>query len=213
MREIDGKEVFTELAEVVATEHTALLVIDVQRSDGWAGSRERKAAVGRMAQVLQAARQAGVLVIYFYNERLPNHANISAPYLRLLLKTGYQPGTDPIVCLEGSPDAEIVPQIAPKESERVIGKPRASAFVGTDLDVILRSNGILSLVLVGGSTDWCVEATAWGATGLDYYAVVLQDCVQGPRPDGHEAALKQMAVIADVAESEDVIGIWGGGED
>ena len=85
--------------------------------------------------------------------------------------------------------------------------------MGTDLDVILRSNGILSLVLVGCSTDWCVEATVWDSTGRDYYAVMLQDCVQGPRPDGHEAALKQMAVIADVASSEDVIGIWGGEED
>jgi len=208
MERVDGKDILMELAGVVAPKHTALLVIDVQIGDSWDKETKRKNAVEKMLTVLQAARKAGVMVIYSRNVRLPRHCNISGPYLRCLLKGGYQPGRDPISFLKGSPDIEIVSKIAPRQGELVIDKPRGSAFVGTDLDVILRSNGILSLVLVGGSTDWCVEATVWDATGRDYYAVVLEDCVQGPRPDGHGAALKQMAAIADVAKAEDVITIW-----
>ena len=148
------------------------------------------------------------MVLYFRNVLFPRHTNVSPPYLRLLLQGGYKPGEDPIPCFEGGPETDIVDRIKPQSGEKIIDKARASAFAGTNLDMILRSNGIESLALVGGSTDWCVEATVWDATGRDYYTVMLSDCVHGPRPKGHEAALKQMDMIADVAASEEVIMIW-----
>ena len=204
MRKIDGKIVFTNISEVVSAKHTALLVIDVQGNCG----EGHGATLRRISEVLQVARNTGIMIIYFRNVRLSHYNNISSPYLRLLLKGGHRPGKDPIPLLKDSSETKIVSQIAPKPGEIVIDKPRASAFVGTQLDTILRSNGILSLVLVGCSTDWCVEATVWDATGRDYYAVVLEDCVAGPRWWGHKAALKQFAVIADVIKAKEAVEIW-----
>ncbi|MCK4624426.1 MAG: cysteine hydrolase [Phycisphaerae bacterium] len=208
MKTVNGVKVYTNLAEVVASEHTALLIIDVQEGDWKNLKGMTKKALAGIERVLEAARTTGVRVIYFRNVQPPDHLTMSPPYLRLLIKGGYRPGKDPIPVLEGSPDTNILSCIAPKSGERVIDKRRGSAFEGTELDVILRSNRIETIVLVGGSTDWCVEATLWAATGRDYYAVVLEDCVRSPRPAGHRAALKQMAVIADVARAADVIAIW-----
>jgi nicotinamidase-related amidase len=205
MKTIGRTKVFTELSEVLDPKHTALLIIDVQGN--WHKEKRKYRVVERIAKVLQAARRNRVMVIYSHNVRLFNHSEVSGPVFRLLIKDGYEPGR-PLRNLKGSPKTEIVPEIAPKKGEAVIVKSRSSAFVGTALDMILRSNGVLSLVLVGGATDWCVEATTWDATGRDYYVVVLEDCVTSRRPEGHRSALKQMALIADTAKAEDAIAIW-----
>ncbi len=45
-----------------------------------------------------------------------------------------------------------------------------------------------SVVVVGCSTDWCVEATVWDGNGLDHYLVMVEDCLRSLRPDGRRAA-------------------------
>ena len=207
MVSIDGIEVLTELEEVISPSHTALLVIDFQGN--WtAGSAPAEAVVANVAAVLDSARTAAVRVIYTVNVHLPRHQSISGPCLRRLLKGGYKPGEDPIPYRADPGNVKITPAIAPIQDERVIGKYRANAFMGTDLDVILRSSGIKSLVLVGRASDWCLEATLWNAIDRDYYTLVLEDCVHSARQAGHRAALEQMRVTSEVAKSTDVIAIW-----
>ena len=88
-------------------------------------------------------------------------------------------------------------------------KDRGSALEGTDFQLLLRSLQRETIILVGCSTDWCVEATAWDATNKDYYVVVVEDCVRSPRPDGHRAALQQFRAIGlDVVSSRDLQALW-----
>ena len=206
MIEVEGTQVFTELDEVVDPAHTALLVIDMQGEDN--GEREGwSTVIDRIGDVVKAAREAGVYVVYTFNEQL-GYSTISAPYLKLLLRNGHRPGVDPVPDLAGTPKTQIIPRLAPKDGERVMAKRRGDAFAGTDLDMILRSKQIVSVVVTGGSTDWCVESTMFGTYSLDYYAVMLEDCVRSPRPDGERAAIEQMRMMADVATAEDVIAVW-----
>ena len=122
--------------------------------------------------------------------------------------SGYKPGEDPIPYLAGTEGTEVVSAIAPKTGERVLGKYRANAFKGRELEVLLSPHHIKSIVFTGRATDWCVEATLWEALARVYYTLVLEDCVHSGRKEGHGAALEQMRVISEVAKAQDVIEIW-----
>ncbi len=111
-------------------------------------------------------------------------------------------------CIEGTWGWQIVEELAPLPDEVVIKKNRSSAFVGTNLDMILRSNGIKSVALVGVSTSGCVMATAYGALFSEYYPVLLRDCVASTKAESHDAALLIMSGAMDIADSEEVLEIW-----
>ena len=89
-------------------------------------------------------------------------------------------------------------------------KYRSSAFWGTNLDLLLRSNGIRSLIVTGCTTEGCVESTARDALFNDYYVVVVEDCVASDDPAQHEASLLLMRHRFDIATAEEVLGVWNG---
>ncbi len=74
--------------------------------------------------------------------------------------------------VKGSNDAEIIPPLMPREGEKLVVKNRWNAFFNTDLDDILKSNGIKNLVIVGAATDVCVLETCSYAFSLDYNCIV-----------------------------------------
>ena len=205
MRLIDGKEVCTELEEVVEPQHTALLVVDLQGD--YENEHGANLVLKSLPPVIAAARHAGVTVIYTRNTYLPYHRSLAPAQLRRLLESGYDPQTQLAYYLDPSFCA-IVPSVAPAKSERVIDKMRGSAFLGTELEVVLRSNGIRTIVLSGKATDQCVMATLWDALGKDYYTVALKDCLSSNRPKGHLAALELMKTISDLAMGADLIRTW-----
>ena len=105
----------------------------------------------------------------------------------------------------------VHPGLEPREGDHVLPKHRGCAFEGTDFDLMLRTLRRESVVLVGCSTDWCLEATAWSAANKDYYVAVVGDCTRSPRPAGHEAALRQFRDIGlDVTTSEELLSLWKG---
>jgi ureidoacrylate peracid hydrolase len=89
----------------------------------------------------------------------------------------------------------------------VIQKYRSSAFVGTGLDLLLRSNNIRNVIAVGLVTYGCVESTCRDASN-EYFVVVLRDCVEATRRDLHEATLKIMESRYDLVTSGQVLDIW-----
>ena len=95
----------------------------------------------------------------------------------------------------------VHPGLQPREGDHILSKHRGCAFEGTDFDLMLRTLRRESVVLVGCSTDWC----------LDYYVAVAGDCTRSPRPAGHEAALRQFRDIGlDVTTSEELLSLWEG---
>lgn len=208
MLEIEGKTVCESLEEVVSPERAVLAVIDIENSGFWSKGNDR-AILERVRELTVAARDAGLPVIFFYNTRGPRLQNISPAYIRVLMNLGHKPEE---MAERFKPDSDrmrVHPELDPQPQDIIIPKDRGCAFEGTNFELLLRTYQRESVVLVGCSTDWCLEATAWTATNKDYYVVVAEDCVRSPRPDGHEAALKQFRALGlDVATSPQLLDIW-----
>ena len=233
---IYGREMFTTLEELVDPAYTALLLVDIQNGfcspDGYlakevADMSMLELAPSRVKPVLEAARRYGVFVIHIQNTLYPKRVAESGAWLRMVyirrvmsygLKAGVRTEVarkteEPTVLslattLEGTYDWQIVDEVAPQPGEIVVKKHRSSAFIGTDLDMILRSNGIKSVVSVGVATEGCVESTARDAQFFDYYSIVLRDCVGTDSHEIHEAALLVMSTRMDVVDSAEVIDVW-----
>lgn len=73
---------------------------------------------------------------------------------------------------KGTPDAEIIPPLVPRDGEQLVVKNRWNAFFGTPLDALLISRGIKNLVVTGAATDVCVLETCSNAFSLGYNCIV-----------------------------------------
>ena len=82
-------------------------------------------------------------------------------------------------CLEGDQATELADGLAPRPDEYLIRKRRYSAFFATELELVLKSYGARTLVLVGALTDVCVHYTFADAHQHDYHCRVVTDCVGG----------------------------------
>ncbi|MER5932110.1 isochorismatase family cysteine hydrolase [Streptomyces sp. NPDC002054] len=128
--------------------------------------------LSRAESALAAARAADVPVIHVHVVFRPGHPEI---------RTGdkaFAPfrGTDHLVM--DNPDSLAHPAVAPLPGELVVTKRMISAFTGSDLDLLLRSQDIDTLVLAGISTSGAVLSTVRAAGDLQYRQVVLSDgCV------------------------------------
>ena len=80
--------------------------------------------------------------------------------------------------IQGSIQTELMPEMGPEATDFIIdNKKTFSAFVGTDLDHLLRTLGADTAILVGINTNTCVQSSAFDAANLGYRAVVVSDCV------------------------------------
>jgi len=217
---VAGKIVYTTLEELVSPNHTALVVMDMQRdfcSPGGVFDRRGidismyPALTERVAHLLRGARDAGVTVIYVCMTVLPNRASESPAQIRFNMRLHQEvltEGEPLLYTVQGSKGADILPELTPRPDELIISKYRSSGFWGTNLDLILRSNGIESMVLVGCTTEGCVESTARDALFNDYYVIVPEDCIASDDPAQHDASLLLMRHRFDVVRSEAVLAIW-----
>lgn len=96
-------------------------------------------------------------------------------------------------CLEGSPESEVHPQLAPLTSEKVVFKHRYSAFYNTDLETVLRCMKVEDIVICGIMTNMCCESTARDAYYRDYRVFFLADGTGSINEEMHVASLLSLA--------------------
>jgi ureidoacrylate peracid hydrolase len=217
---IENKVVYTTLAELVNRNHTALIVVDMQNDFCKAGGTFDRLGIDismypsmlpRLSRLLAGARDVGVKVIYIQMTVLPNRMSESPAQIRfnMRLHLASHGATQPLLyAIEGSPGQEIVAELAPEPGDLVVRKYRSSGFWGTNLDMLLRSNGIETVVVTGCTTEGCVESTARDALFNDYYVVLPEDCVASDDSRQHEASLFLMRHRFDVVLSDDILSIW-----
>ena len=216
MKTINGRQVYTAVPEIVAPGRTALLIVDMQNDFIAKGGASHKAGrldpeackplIAQNRRAIEAARQAKVPVVYIQNTWLPHYKSVSGAWLRFMERSGFPDGA--AVTVDGAWGHQVVDELAPGPEDIVVKKWRSSAFIGTNLDLVLRSNRIESVVVTGVVTQGCVESTARDAAFLDYYVVVLRDCVWSSKQELHEASLKVMASRFDVVDADEVLRVW-----
>ena len=187
----------------VALEHTALIIIDMQRDflepGGFGEALGNdvsllKAAVAPCKAVLEAARAAGILVIHTREGHRPDLSDAppakverGAPALRI-------GATGPMgrILIRGEPGHDIIPELYPIAGEPVIDKPGKGAFYQTDLDLTLRNCAIENLIVCGVTTEVCVNTTVREANDRGYRCIVLADCCASYFPEFHDMGLKMI---------------------
>jgi nicotinamidase-related amidase len=220
MIEVAGKQVFTELAELVDPAHTALVVVDMQRDFCCPGGSFESLGVDMsmyppvieaIGELIASARGAGVMLVFIQMTVLPNQASDSPAQIRFNLRMhdGHHGDVEPLrYTLDGSEGQKFVPGLEPLDGEVVVKKYRSSGFWGTNLDQVLRSNGIKSVVMTGCTTEGCVESTARDAMFNDYYVVIATDAVGSDDRLQHDASMYLMARRFDLATSELIRKTW-----
>ena len=196
---------------------SALIIIDMQRDflepGGFGEALGNdvsllKAAVGPIRNVLQAAREQGVLVMHTREGHRPDLSD--APPLKVergdpATRIG-APGPMGRILVRGEPGHDIIPELYPIAGEPVIDKPGKGSFCATDLELILSQRSIDNIVLTGITTDVCVHTTMREANDRGFECLLLEDCCGATDKGNHDAAVKmikmQGGVFGTVSNSE-----------
>src|SRR3954454_292011 len=142
--------------------------------------------LAKTKEVVAAARTAGVTIMHAPISFAEGYHEISShPY-------GILKGVvDGKAFVKGSWGAAIVDDLAPAGGDIVIeGKRGLDPFASTNLDFILRSKGITTIVIGGFLTNCCVESTMRSGYENGYQVITLKDCVAATSLEEHDNALQ-----------------------
>lgn len=177
---------------------TAVIVVDMQNAYASPGGyldlagfdiSGAAAAIDKIRTTVEAARAAGIPVIFFQNGWDKDYAEAGGPgspnwYKSNALKTmRRRPELAGQLLAKGGWDYALVDALKPEPGDIVIPKSRYSGFFNTNIDSVLRARGIRNLVFTGIATNVCVESSLRDAFHLEYFGVVLEDATHQAGPD------------------------------
>ena len=144
-------------------DHAAVLVVDMLQDFvyGALACDRGKAIVPATARLLDAAREAGIPVIFCNDCHLPKIDRELALW-----------GDHALV---GTPGAEVIPELNLCEKDYVVPKRRYSGFFQTDLDILLKELGVNTVIMTGLHAHMCVRHTSADAYMLGYDVVVAKE--------------------------------------
>jgi ureidoacrylate peracid hydrolase len=182
---------------------TAAIVVDMQNAFVSPGGMFDEAGydisgapacIANNVRLLPVLRAAGVKVVYLkmsYNEDYSDSGGPASPNwhkeLGLVLMQACPEKWGKYVT-EGTWDEEVVEEIAPVAGDVVVRKQRYSGFAGTNLDMILTTNGIRYCLYTGVATNVCVETTLRDGYLLDYWPILVADACNNSGPEHNRLA-------------------------
>jgi nicotinamidase-related amidase len=209
MFEIGRKKIANSLAELVDPQRAALLIWDMEYAIG-PNAFNYKDMLPKLQELSALARRVGVPVFYSVQTGFDVAKEEAGVWVRIRMKRAK--ATDPSQLLkekEDPHDREIIAELKPQPQDIVFQKRRPDGFVGTDFDLMLRSNGVKTILISGVATEGGIEGTARSARNLGYDVVVLKDCVGSRNRELHELALKLMEqTFFDIATAAEITAIW-----
>nr|WP_271209352.1 isochorismatase family cysteine hydrolase [Rhodococcus wratislaviensis]GLK33869.1 cysteine hydrolase [Rhodococcus wratislaviensis] len=193
--------------------HTAVLALhwlhDIVSAEGalgaqFAGEAKRTDVVSTTSGVLDAARAAGVPVVYTRVAFQPGYGDLTenAPLY------GHVRQSEALI--DGTPGATILDEVAPRCGDVVVTNNRVGGFVNSSLDFILRTYGIDTVLVTGVATEFTVDSTARQASDLGYRTILLADCMSGATPESHQTALAALGLLTEISTAGEAITALGG---
>ena len=175
-------------------ESTALVLIEFQHDFTTPGGtlhdavKETMEATGTLqhaAEAAEAVRKAGASVLHVPISFAPGYGEITNHPYGIL--AGVVSSNS---FVHGSWGAEICEELTPQDGDIIIeGKRGLDAFGSTNLDFVLRSKGIKTVVLGGFLTNCCVESTMRSAYEKGFEVITLTDAVGATSPEEHANAI------------------------
>ena len=200
-----------DLRELVDPSHTALVTQECQRgvmgdlSQLPALAAQATLALPNMARLVREARGAGVTVLHCTAEQRPDGkgANHNARIFQ------YMANAEPKLA-PGSAAAEIVPEVAVAPSDLVLARIHGlSPFQGTELDFVLRNEGVTTVLGVGVSVNVAIMNLTFDAVNAGYQVVLPTDAIAGtPREYAEQVLQHTLRNVATLATTADVLEAW-----
>ncbi len=218
MYNLKGREIFETVQEMVNPAHTVVMVHDMQNDflaeDGAFFKAGEKLDVSRilqpMIEFVDTAREHGVKVMYTSYTDLPDLGSYDDPMTSkrwaMVSDPTEQDHANPGVI--GTWGCQTIDELAPREGEIVINKYRTNTFINSNFELILRSNGIKTIIHTGIATEVGILPTAWHAVSVGFFPIVPRDLVGARQPDLHDDAMKFLERLVWVVDSSDIEEAW-----
>jgi nicotinamidase-related amidase len=202
------------LPPMIDPARTALVVIDVQEDfvspTGAAGHWGIDLSIldtplDNVDTLIAAARAKGVTLVF---ARVVTQPETDSDALKALHQRKGRPPQALDICRVGTPGVDYY-RVKPEPGDMEVEKLLYSSFVGTDFDARLRARGIDNLVIVGFTTDCCVDCTARDAFHLNYDVFVVTDACAAYDLDLHYGALNGLSKnCALLTDTQSVLNAW-----
>ena len=182
----------------------ALLIIDMQNDFVLEGRPLRvaqgRAVVPKILEVLTLFRERKLPVFHILRVHRKDGSDVE-----IIRQDRFR---DQPFAVEGTHGAAVVDELSPLPGEYVIPKIRMSAFIGTELDLMLRNLGVTDLVVTGIQTPNCIRTTVFDAIAYNYPVVLVDDAVGAQDSGIHSANVRDMANIGvRILKARDLTGI------
>jgi len=209
MKRAKGIEVYENIREIVAPEHSCLVVWDVQNGlvDGIFNKEEFLANLKGLLDTLRGVMPVVYTLITPFAE---GFASSWRYYFMMRRFKVDDPGKLPPHMQPGSREREIPAIVAPQTGDLVIEKTTASIFIGTNFEYMMRHRGIQTLIFTGIATEMGIESSARDASNRGFYPVVVSDCVSSSDREAHDRALLTLAKIVIVEKAAGLSGAMRG---
>lgn len=200
-----------DLSSLLSPARSALVTSEIQR--GVLGdlsalpelAREGQRIVPNIARLALAARARGVRVIHCtaFHRADGFGASKNARLFSYMAKAANQ-------MTPGSPQQEIVREVPVAESDLVLPRIHGlSPFHGTELDFVLRNEGITTIVAVGVSVNIAIQNLTFDAVNAGYQVVLPTDAIAGtPREYAEQVLQHTLRNVATLASTEEVLAAW-----
>jgi len=166
-----------------------------------------KEITGRVLQVLDAARRAGIRVFFTRHMSLPREL-MGVSQFRMAMAWQRVKSVDDVKpwFLRDAPGFHLIPEMNPLPSEAIFDKIAMSAFEGTPLDMALRDCGIDAFAIVGIAMEIGIEPTVRQGADLGYVPVVVRDACGFGHRDAAERSIASLEFAGDAlfANSETI---------
>jgi nicotinamidase-related amidase len=202
-----------DLAALVDPKHTALVTQECQQGvigeksalPNLAAGVARVDMIRHVAELVAAARAAGVRIVHCTAERRPDGfgANHNARLFQYMARTDRP-------LLPGSEAAALVPEIGAQPEDLVLTRLHGvSPFQGTELDWVLRNEGVTTIVGVGVSVNVAIQNLTFDAINSSYQMVIPRDAVAGFPAEYVELVFEHtLALLATLTTTRELLDIW-----
>ena len=184
----------------------ALLIIDMQNDFVREGKPLKvagaPAVIPKIQIVLGEFRKRSLPVIHVLRVHRADGSDVE-----IIRKERFR--TQPFA-VAGTAGAAVIDELEPRNGEIVLEKTRMSAFIGTELDLVLRTLGVSTLFVCGIQTPNCIRTTVFDGIAYNYPVVLIDDATGAASEEVHRANIRDMQNIGvRIVKAAEIPGILG----